>query len=218
MRLALSLSVAALSASAAVAQIAGAPEGVREFTLVGSPALNVIGFHSAAPLEDIHGQVQGFAGSFKLDANKPESFAGAFTVKVEQMSSGIPLRDEHMRSEGWLNAKKHPEISLKVESFKQKEAKGGVITGELVGEITLHGVTKPISIPTTLNYLVESDKTKKLAPGNLVRIKSSFSVSLKDHGIAVGNAAVGEKVSEQIKLDVSCIASDVPPAPPVTRD
>jgi polyisoprenoid-binding protein YceI len=178
---------------------------------------NTITFTSQAPLEDMVGTANDLGGYVVFDpANPRKGVRGSIAVPVKKMDTGIPLRDEHMQSEAWLNARQHPHIKFTAtESKDLKRVKRGegfsTYDITLVGPLTVNGVTRPREIPVRMVYLEESEKTRSKRPGNLLAVRADFEVPLRDHKIEGFEGVVGSKVSESIAVDVSIFASDQAP-------
>lgn len=173
-------------------------------------------FESNAPLENIKGQSNKVIGFAVASSATPGALAaGEWRLPVTSMKTGIDLRDEHLASEDWLNAKANPDVIFKVKETKDiKEIKKtdafASYTATLVGDLTLHGVTKPVTIPgSTITMLKASEATKKVAKGDLVAIRSKFTVTLADYGVK--HPIIGEKVAKDVSLDVSLYLSTLPP-------
>ncbi len=76
------------------------------------------------------------------------------------------------------------------------------------GDFTLHGVTKQMTVPVTLTYLEESDKTKTRAPGDLLLLQTKFAIALADYQVKGTGGLIGSKVGESIEIDVSIVGSN----------
>ena len=84
---------------------------------------NSITFKSEAPLEDIVGTSNKITGYIAFDPMAPKKGGhGEISVPISSLNTGIPLRDEHLRSADWLNADAYPDIHLK--SFAVAESNG----------------------------------------------------------------------------------------------
>jgi len=189
------------------------PEVVTEYadaptvyhTLTGGEAQVV--FTSKAPLENIVGksnQVVGYV--IPGDSDKPaELVAAHWILPVESLATGIPLRDKHMTGSEWLDGNHFPGIEFelhRIESTKLIKEGNGFSTWSvtLVGEMRLHGVSKELQIQdATLSFLVASDRTATIAPGDLMFLKCTYIVRLSDFGIT--HKDVPDKVSDEIKLN-----------------
>jgi len=88
------------------------------------------------------GRFNTFKGEFSFDEKKPS--AAKISVKIDPASidSNHAERDKHLRGKDFLNVKKYPEASFVSKSFKQ-DGDGKAI---LIGDFTLHGVTKELVI------------------------------------------------------------------------
>ncbi|MBI4693468.1 MAG: YceI family protein [Gammaproteobacteria bacterium] len=89
----------------------------------------------------LNGRFDDFAGGFTWDKAKPETAAVNVTIKAASVNSNWAERDKHIRGKDFLEVDKFPEAS-----FKSTKYTGDATGGTLDGELTLHGVTKPISI------------------------------------------------------------------------
>ncbi len=185
--------------------------GQKTFKVNKAVGTSNIVFNSDAPLEKIKGTADAVTGEFKLDPAHLELTTGRIEVKVESMSTAISKRDEHMRSDVWLNANKYPTIVVDVQRLSDVvvETRGGrrIAVAKAIGTFTLHGVTKPLTADVTITYLPESSDTKKRASGDLVSIKTDFTVTLKDHNVVGKSGLVGSKVGEVITVEANLFAN-----------
>lgn len=190
--------------------------GLKTFYVDDVAGSNQVSFTSAAPLEDITGVCNKVSGECRLDPRHVESFTGRFSIRVADMRTGIDLRDEHLRSVDWLDAKENPEIVIEVKRIDDVKKTGAATASlKLVGECTIHGKTRPIEIPATLAYLDESPETQKKVKGDLVRVRGEFRVKLSDYGVAgpKGSEMIGLKVSDEIEIRAAVYGStEKPPA------
>lgn len=88
----------------------------------------------------IHGRFNSYSGSFTLDAADPGKSSFTLTIKTGTIDTNNAKRDEHLKSPDFFNAKDFPAIAFK--STAVKPAKEGY---EVTGDLTLHGVTKPVT-------------------------------------------------------------------------
>src|SRR3546814_1094629 len=73
------------------------------------------------------------------------------TVKTASVFTGHKKRDDHLRSADFLNSKEFPEMTFVGESTE----KTGPRTGKIHGELTLLGVTRPVTLDVVLNRIGE---------------------------------------------------------------
>ncbi|RMQ35566.1 hypothetical protein ALQ07_100011 [Pseudomonas syringae pv. actinidiae] len=95
----------------------------------------------------IHGTFKDWDGTFSFDAAKPEASKINVELKTASLFTNHAERDKHIASKDFLDVAKYPEakfVSTAVKSTGEK-------TADVTGDLTLHGVTKPIVIKATFN-------------------------------------------------------------------
>ena len=178
--------------------------GSKSFTFFDQYGKNQVTFFSKTPLEDITGTASGINGGVDFDVNDFNTLKGKITVDVSSMKTGIDLRDEHLYSDGWLDAEQYPEITFEIKDVKNVTSSAdNRLTGTLSGAFTMKGVTKDVEAEFDVTYLDESEQTKMRAPGDLLGVRASFNVKLSDYGVE--HMVVGSKVAEDIEVSVNVI-------------
>lgn len=181
--------------------------GEQKFNFEDKGGRNQTTFFSTTPLEDINGLGNGVGGGVTFNVNDLKSLKGKVTVSVASIKTGIELRDEHMRSAGWLDSEKYPEISFEIKKVSDvKSLADNKLSAKVTGNYTMHGVTKEVIADATLTYLDENETTKQRAPGDLLGVQAKFTIKLSDYG--VNNKVVGQKVSENIEIGVNLTGSN----------
>jgi len=171
-------------------------------------------FTSDAPLEHIKGvsnQVVGYAVAG--EKNPAALQAGAFLLPIASLDTGIPLRDEHLQGERWLNAGAYPDIAFELTSAEGAElVKDGdgysTYAVTLVGDMSIKGVTREMEIPARLTFMTETERTRSRARGDLLALRCEYDITLSDFGVDGGG---GPKVAEVITLDQVLFLSTVRP-------
>ncbi len=189
---------------------ASAPDEVVKYVVDETSKRNQVVFVSTTPKETIKGQTKKLTGNLTVNPHTISEVAGVFEVDWNDISTGKPMMDEHMRDEPWVNAKSHPKIVFKVTGFEPAEKQPSnekVVKGKLVGTFAMNGRENPVEIPVTLAYVApgESKRGKKIKEA--FGIKASFTVSLSDYGIEGKSngpqKSVGTSVAEKPKITVS---------------
>lgn len=88
------------------------------------------------------GRFNDFEGRFSYDEAKPEDAKVQVTIKTASVDTNHAERDKHLRGEDFFEVDKHPEARFVSTGFEEK----GDGTAVLKGDLTLHGVTRPVSI------------------------------------------------------------------------
>jgi len=163
--------------------------------------------HSKLGFSVTHMMVSETEGKFKVfdgtASSKTEmDFTGAtidFTADAASINTEDEKRDGHLKSPDFFDVAKYPQITFKSTSMKPNGK--GKTSYNLEGDLTMHGVTKHVSL-----LAIGASKTVKDPYGN---IKNGFKVTgtlnRKDFGLS-WNAALeagGVAVSEEVKLDMN---------------
>jgi polyisoprenoid-binding protein YceI len=147
---------------------------------------DVVTFTSKAPLETIVGTTGQIVGFVETDIQNVMNTKARFEVDLVSVKTGIDMRDGHMRDQ-YLETAKYPRAIFeltKVVSAEQSTLQNQKTVNVTVeGNFTVHGVSKPITIPLTITYYQESEQTQAKLPGDLIRISGTWNILLSDYKI-----------------------------------
>src|SRR5437870_11536896 len=115
---------------------------------------STIGFTVHQFLGTTHGKFTKFEGKIDIDREHPEKSSVVAKIDVASINTGIVKRDNHLRSPEFFNVAKFPEITFKSRSVKQTDQQ----SGDIAGDLTMHGVTKPITLHVKLLSPISNDK------------------------------------------------------------
>jgi polyisoprenoid-binding protein YceI len=142
------------------------------------------------------GKFSQFSGTIDIDRNHPERSSVSARIQVSSIDTGIQKRDNHLRSPEFFNVSKYPEITFKSRSVKQT----GPQSGDILGNFTMHGVTKPITL-----------HVKLVGPVSNEMKKTRWSVTTepfkrRDFGLMFSNTAeavsgIGQEVTPTIEIE-----------------
>jgi polyisoprenoid-binding protein YceI len=120
-------------------------------------AQSKIGFSVRQFLGATHGKFSKFDGKIDIDREHPGNSSVTARIDVRSIDTGIVKRDNHLRSAEFFNVEKYPEIIFKSRSVKQT----GAQAGDIAGDLTMHGVTKPVTLHVKLvSSLNETNQTR----------------------------------------------------------
>jgi polyisoprenoid-binding protein YceI len=139
----------------------------------------------------VFGRFNDFAGTFTIDPDDAGKCAFALTIKAESVDTNNNKRDDHLRSPDFFNVKQFPEITFK--STEVKQARDGYL---VTGDLTLHGVTKPVTL-----VLVGGRKAE--FPKGMQRTGYSTDLALKrgDFGIDKFPGMLGDDVHIAVSFE-----------------
>jgi polyisoprenoid-binding protein YceI len=169
---------------------------------------NIDPAHSSAEFKVKHMMISNVKGSFSglsgaLTEHTLDSTLSsvAASVPVETITTGDPKRDGHLKSADFFDSEKFPTLDFK----STKVVRKGEGEYEVSGDLTIHGVTKPVT------FAVEGPSAPGKDPWGNTRIglSATAKINRKDFGLGwnapleTGGFLVGEEIS--IALDVQFI-------------
>ncbi len=164
-------------------------------TWVIDTAHTTIGFSARhAMVAKVRGSFADFAGTFTIDADDVAASSAQVTIQAASIDTKTADRDAHLRSADFLDVEKFPTIT-----FTSTNATADGTDVVLTGDLTIHGVTKPVAIRFEL-VGVSQDPWGNTKVG----FEGSTKISRKEFGL-VWNAALetgGVLVSDEIKIDL----------------
>lgn len=102
-------------------------------------------------ISQVRGQFSNFSGAVALDEADPTRSSVEATIDAASIGTQVADRDAHLRSPDFLDVKKYPTITFK----STKVAAAGKDALRVTGDLTLHGVTKPVTLDVTTTAAVK---------------------------------------------------------------
>src|SRR6058998_4380051 len=121
------------------------------------PSGSTIGFSVHQFLGTTHGKFTKFSGKIEVDREHPENSSVTTQIDVRSIDTHIKKRDDHLRSPEFFNVGKFPQITFRSRSVKRT----GPQSGDILGDFTMHGVTRPITLHVKLvTSINETNRTR----------------------------------------------------------
>ena len=157
-------------------------------------SINHLGFST------YYGNLNDFAGSLDLDPAVPAKSALSVTINVAGIVTTNRALDKKLKSDAFFDVAKFPEATFKSTAIEVT----GEGTGKLTGDLSLHGVTKPVTLDVTFNGSGTPPMTKIYVAG----FDAVGTLKRSDFGIKNFVPLVGDDV----KLLISCEFDRAQPA------
>jgi polyisoprenoid-binding protein YceI len=138
-----------------------------------------------------YGRFNGPTGSFNIDLADPSKSVIDVSVNVENVDTANAGRDKHLKSGDFFSAKEYPTITFKGKSFK----KSGEHAVEATGDLTLHGVTKPVTVT------IEHTGEKPGKSGQVAGAAATLTIKRSDYGMTGMIGPLGDEVTIMIGLE-----------------
>ena len=128
------------------------------------------------------GRFNDLSGTFSLDSADPAKSKLQFQVKAASVDTGNAKRDQHLKSPDFFNAAENPKLT-----FKSKEVKAGSAgKWSVTGDLTIHGVTKPLTCDVEMVGTADSPQM-----GARAGFETTFTIKREDFGMKnmIGDSA-----------------------------
>jgi polyisoprenoid-binding protein YceI len=134
-----------------------------------------------------YGRFNDLGGHYTLDLNSPEASTFEITAATDSVDTGNGGRDRHLKGADFFNAAEFPKITFK--SAKVSKIADGKL--QVTGDLTMHGVTKPV----TMDMKVYPPKSTER--GTKSGIAGQFNIKRTDFGMDtyVSNGGLGDEVT-----------------------
>jgi polyisoprenoid-binding protein YceI len=134
-----------------------------------------------------------FSGTIDVDREHPEKSSVTATIQTASIDTGIAKRDAHLRGEEFFNVRKFPAIMFKSRSVKQT----GPNAGDVIGELTMHGVTRTITLHVQLLGEVESQTSRwRITTAPIKRSEFGLAWSKSIEAVSM----IGDEVAVDIEI------------------
>jgi polyisoprenoid-binding protein YceI len=185
-----------LAVALALAGLAASPAAAATETWVVDRAHSEVSFQIRHMMAKVRGSFNDFTGTIVADAAKPEAAQVEFTIKSASIDTGIENRDKHLRSGDFFDVEKFPEISFK----STKVVTRGKDKYDVTGNLTMHGVTKEVTLPLAFLGVMKDPRGNEKAG-----FESSTTLNRKDFGIVYNTAldAGGFVLGDETKVDIN---------------
>ena len=161
------------------------------------PVHSAISFKVRHFFSYVNGSFKKFEGTITVDPDHPEKSSVTATIDAASVDTKNDKRDEDLRSDHFFEVAKYPTITFKSKSVKQT----GADSGDIVGDLTMHGVAKEITLHVKFLGKGKGMGGKPISGWQVMPEPIKRSDYGLNWGKAVeGTAVVGEEVT--ISIDV----------------
>ena len=149
--------------------------------LFAAETFNIDKVHSSAEfkirhmISNVGGRFSDFGGAVNVDRRNPANSSVEFTIQTASIDTGTPDRDKDLRSANFFDVEKFPTITFKSVKVAPTKAKD---TFDVTGDLTMHGVTKRITLPVVFNGFA-----KDPWGGERAGFELNTTLNRKDYGI-----------------------------------
>lgn len=148
-------------------------------------------------LSEVHGKFTDFDIELLNDENDITRSKVRAVIKAASIDTGISQRDDHLRTADFFDAEKHPEIVFQSKRIKRTGKRRFVATGDL----TMHGVTREITLPISITGVIDDQKERKKTVGYV----AETVLNRRDFGINWQHSSVPDFVGDKVRIRINLI-------------
>jgi len=164
----------------------------------GGDSFKIDPVHSSVIFSTKHNGISDFYGAFKdvsgtvaFDSADPSKSSVELTVPVESVDTRNEKRDQHLKSPDFFNAKQFPTLT-----FKSTKIEGTGDSYKISGDLTIHGVTKPITVDFKKGPEGKGGKGEIRGGG-----ETRFTIKRSDYDMKFMTGPVGDDVNIIVSLE-----------------
>jgi len=139
-----------------------------------------------------------FDATINLNPDSPTDSTLSVTIDAASIDSGVERFDGHLVSADFFDVDNYPEITFVSKNLSQSLTGRGKLTGEL----TMKGITKPVTLDVTLNKVGEHFQSKK----SIIGISATTMIKRSDWNLGKYTPVVGDDV--EISIEVEFVRED----------
>lgn len=134
------------------------------------------------------------------DPENPENSSVTVDIKVANVDTGVDIFDEHLQGERWFHAEAYPDISFASTSL----TKTSPTTGIMVGDLSMKGVTKPVTLDVTFNKAAFDGRSNS----NKLGFSAKGTIKRSDWNMGAGAPSITDDVNLIIEVEYARPAAE----------
>lgn len=137
-------------------------------------------------------------GTLLLDKAKPEKSQVNVSIKIAKISTGLEDLDKHLKGKLFFNVEKYPDANF----ISEKIELTGADSAKIHGQLTLHGMTKPVILETKLNKMGVNPINNK----DTIGFSAHATLKRSDFGISTLLPGLSDEVEINIETEAGKIS------------
>jgi polyisoprenoid-binding protein YceI len=149
----------------------------------------------------VRGRFTDFEGAVEFDEENPERSEVNVAIRATSVDTGDATRDNHLRTGDFFDTERFPTLTFRSTAVR----KVGADRFDVHGDLTIRGVTKPVTLPITF-----LGKAKDPWGNERLGFEGQLTINRKDYGLTwnaaleTGGFLVGDEV--KINLEIQAVA------------
>ena len=142
-----------------------------------------------------HPQIQftEFDAELDLNGRNMRESAVSITIDAASIDSTIPALDDELRGADFFDVENNPHITFETTSYEETSEN----TGRLRGDLTVRGITKPVSLDVTINSAAMNAMNRR----EMIGVTATGQLKRSDFGLTAFAPAVGDDLSLTVQAE-----------------
>jgi len=164
------------------------------------PARSSISFTAHQFIGTTTGHFSQSSGTIEIDREHPDRSSVSARIEIKSIDTKIRKRDDHLISPEFFDAQRYPEIIFKSRAVTQT----GPQTGDITGELTMHGVTRSVVLHVRLLTPIQSGT----APDRIRWVITTEPLKRRDFNLMFSKTAetvsgIGQDVGVKLEIEAT---------------
>jgi len=134
-----------------------------------------------------------FEATLELDGNSMSNSKVSITIDAASIDSSVPELDDDLKGADFFDVANHPEITFRSTAYEESSDD----TGRLVGNLSVRGVTKPVSLDVKINSAAMNRMTRK----EMIGVSVTGTINRSDYGLDGYLPMIGDELSLEIQVE-----------------
>ncbi len=140
----------------------------------------------------VYGMFTSMKGTVVVDEANPARSSINIEVDADSVNTNNQQRDNHLRSPDFFNTRQFPTITFRSTEIRRVNAN----TVQVRGDLTMRGVTRPITANVTL-----TGKGKNAQGKDIIGFETTFTIRRSEFGIRYGLPGLGDDVRVTLSIE-----------------
>lgn len=131
-----------------------------------------------------------FAAQLELDGNNMENSTVSIEIDPASIDTGLPEFDEELRGDNFFDVNRFPTMTFQSKAYREMSEN----TGQLSGDLTVMGITRPVTLDVTINSAAMNRMVRK----EMIGFSANGTIRRSDFGLT----AYDQFVSDELQLNI----------------
>ena len=166
---------------------------------VNAATYTIDGSHSSVTFKIKHvigkvtGNFQQFTGNFTYDPAKPQATTANAVIQATSVNTSNEKRDNHLRTPDFFDVQKYPTITFKGDHVTDVQGS----KAKLAGQLTLHGVTKPVVLDLDIAGVAKDPMGKERAGAS-----ATTTINRNDFVVGPSTGPMSTMIGDQVEISI----------------